>query len=100
VKRFYSVKLKEKQEQIPPYVAKHLLKKESPLIEYLAEHKALKFVHRKKTNILDCYGEEKYLMIGKLKYPNFWGRKTRMGFMELYINMRIQQQMSLSKGST
>ncbi|MAJ86427.1 MAG: hypothetical protein CBD08_000100 [Cellvibrionales bacterium TMED148] len=100
MKRFYSVKLKEKQEQIPPYVAKHLLRKESPLIEYLAENKALKFVHRKKTNILDCYGEEKYLMIGKLKYPNIWGRKTRMGFMELYLNMRIRQQMSLSRGST
>jgi hypothetical protein len=99
MKRFYSVRLKEKREQVPPYVAKHLLKKESPLFQYLAENKALKFVHRKKTDVLDCYGDEKYLMIGKLKYPNLWGRKTRMGFMELYINMRIQQQMSLSRGS-
>ena len=100
MKRFYSVKLKEKREQVPPYVAKHLLKKESPLFQYLAEHKALKFVHRKKTDLLDCYADEKYLMIGKIKYPNLWGRKTRMGFMELYINLRIQQQMSLSRGSS
>ena len=99
MKRFYSVKLKERNEQIPPFVAKHLLRKESPLIDYLADKKALKYVYRKKTNMLDCYGEEKHLMIAKLKYPNFWGRKTRMGFMELYISMRIQQQMSLSKGS-
>tara|TARA_Y100000592_G_C5395672_1_gene280504 strand:+ start:69 stop:371 length:303 start_codon:yes stop_codon:yes gene_type:complete len=100
VKRFYSVKLKERQEQVPPYVAKHLLKKESPLFDYLAENKALKFVYRKNTSVLDCYAEEKYLMIGKMKYPNLWGRKTRMGFMEMYINMRIRQQMSLSQGSS
>ena len=99
MKRFYSVRLKERNEQIPPYVAKHLLRKESPLIDYLADNKALKYVYRKKTDMLDCYAEEKHLMIAKLKYPNFWGRKTRMGFMELYINMRIQQQMSLSQGS-
>ena len=70
------------------------------LANYLAENKALKFVHRRKTDVLDCYAEEKHLMVGKLKYPDLWGRKTRMGFMELYINMRIQQQMSLSRGSS
>ncbi len=80
-------------------MAKHLLKKESPLIRYLAENKALKFVHRKSTDKLDCYAEEKHLMIGKLKYPDVFGRKGRMGFMELYISMRIQQQINLSKGS-
>ena len=77
----------------------HLLKKESPLIRYLAENKALKFVHRKSTDKLDCYAEEKHLMIGQLKYPDVFGRKGRMGFMELYISMRIQQQINLSKGS-
>ncbi len=75
------------------------MKKESPLIRYLAENKALKFVHRKATDKLDCYAEEKHLMIGKLKYPDVFGRKGRMGFMELYISMRIQQQINLSKGS-
>ena len=92
--------MKEKREQVPPYVAKHLLKKESPLFQYLAENKALKFVHRKKTDVLDCYGDEKYLMIGKLKYPNLWGRKTRMGFMELYIVHKLNQRMNMSRGST
>lgn len=80
-------------------MAKHLLKKESPLMNYLAEKRALKFVHRKKTNVLDCYGDEKHLMIAKLKYPTMFGRKGRMGFMELYIAMKIKQQMMLSKGS-
>ena len=100
MKRFYSIKLKENMQQVPPYVAKHLLRKESPLMGYLAERKALKFVYRKKTNVLDCYAEEKHLMVGKLKYPDMFGRKGRMGFMELYISMKIKQQMMLSKGST
>jgi hypothetical protein len=49
--------------------------------------------------VLDCYGDEKHLMIAKLKYPTMFGRKGRMGFMELYIAMKIKQQMMLSKGS-
>ena len=99
MKRFFQIKLKEQRENIPPYVAKHLLKKESPLIRYLADNRALKFVHRKTTDKLDCYADEKHLMIGKLKYPDIFGRKSKMGFMELYINMRIQQQINLEKGS-
>ena len=100
MKRFYSIKLRENKENIPPYVAKHLLRQESPLINYLAEARALKYVHRKKTDRLDCYAEEKYLMVGKMKYPEMFGRKTRMGFIELYISMKIKQKMMLSKGST
>ena len=84
---------------MPAYVAKLLLKKESPLIQYLDENKALRFRHLKKDNILECYGDEKHLVVGKLKYPDLFGRKGRMGFMELYISMKIKQQMMLSKGS-
>lgn len=99
MKRFYSIKLSEHNENVPAYVAKLLLKKESPLIQYLDENKALKFKHLKKQNILECYGDEKHLIVGKLKYPDLFGRKGRMGFMELYISMKIRQQMSLSQGS-
>jgi hypothetical protein len=99
VKRFYSIQLSEHNENVPVYVAKLLLKKESPLIQYLYENKALRFRHLKKDNILECYGDEKHLVVGKLKYPDLFGRKGRMGFMELYISMKIKQQMMLSKGS-
>jgi hypothetical protein len=99
VKRFYSIQLSEHNENVPVYVAKLLLKKESPLIQYLDENKALRFRHLKKDNILECYGDEKHLVVGKLKYPDLFGRKGRMGFMELYISMKIKQQMMLSKGS-
>ena len=99
MKRFYSIQLSEHNENVPAYVAKLLLKKESPLIQYLDENKALRFRHLKKDNILECYGDEKHLVVGKLKYPDLFGRKGRMGFMELYISMKIKQQMMLSKGS-
>jgi len=100
VKRFYSIKLSERNENVPAYVAKMLLKNESPLIQYLHENKALRFRHLKKDNILECYGDEKHLVVGKLKFPDLFGRKGRMGFMELYISMKIKQQMSLARGST
>ncbi len=99
MKRFYSIILKEEKEQVPPFVAKQLLMKESPLIRYLSDNQALKFVHRKETNKLDCYADEKYLMLGKLRYSKVFERKGRMGFMELYIQMKIQQQMDLANGS-
>ena len=76
-----------------------MLLDESKLVKYLWKHKALEFRYPKHKGRLDLYADEKYLMMGKLKYPNMFGNKKRMGFMELYINMRIQQQMNLSKGS-
>ncbi len=77
-----------------------LLKKESPLIKYLHKNKALKFVYREKTNKLDCYGEEKHLMIGNLKYPKIFGNKGRVGFMELYITHMINKKLKLAEGSS
>jgi len=35
-----------------------------------------------------------------LKYPDMFGNKKRMGFMELYIVHRINQRLSIAKGST
>ena len=77
-----------------------LLVKESPLINYLKENRALKWVYRKNKNILDCYGDEKHLMLGKIKYPEMFGNKGRIGFMELYISHVINRQLELAKGST
>jgi|TARA_B100001758_G_C18267834_1_gene534658 hypothetical protein len=85
--------LKQYKENIPPMVAKMLLKKESKLIQYLHKHKALKFVYKKKTNKLECYAEEKHLMIGKLKYPKIFHHAGTIGFMELYISMMINRRL-------
>ena len=100
MKRFYSIKLKHYKEKIEPYTAKLVLQKESPLINYLSENRALKWVYRKNRNVLEAYAEEKHLMIGKIKYPEMFGNKGRVGFMELYISHVINRQINLAKGST
>jgi hypothetical protein len=100
VKRFYSIKLKHYKENIAPYTAKLVLTKESPLINYLKKNRALKWVHRKNRNLLEAYGEEKHLMIGKIKYPEMFGNKGRIGFMELYISHIINKRIMLAKGSS
>ena len=100
MKRFYSIKLKHYKEKIEPYTAKLVLVKESPLINYLKKNRALKWVYRKNRNLLEAYGEEKHLMIGKIKYPEMFGNKGRIGFMELYISHIINKRIMLAKGST
>ncbi len=100
MKRFYSIKLKHYKEKIQPYTAKLVLTKQSPLINYLSEKKALKWVYRKNRNLLEAYGEEKHLMIGKIKYPEMFGNKGRIGFMELYISHIINKKIMLAKGSS
>ena len=100
MKRFYSIKLKHYKEKIEPYTAKLVLQKESPLINYLSENRALKWVYRKNRNLLEAYGEEKHLMIGKIKYPDLFGNKGRIGFMELYISHIINKKIMLAKGSS
>jgi len=100
VKRFYSIKLKHYKEKIQPYTAKLVLTKQSPLINYLSEKKALKWVYRKNRNLLEAYGEEKHLMIGKIKYPEMFGNKGRIGFMELYISHIINKKIMLAKSSS
>ena len=100
MKRFYSIKLKHYKEKIEPYTAKLVLVKESPLINYLKKNRALKWVYRKNRNLLEAYGEEKHLMVGKIKYPEMFGNKGRIGFMELYISHIINKKIMLAKGST
>ena len=100
MKKFYSIKLKQFKENIPPRLAEQMLIDESKLVKYLWKHDALEFRYPKHKNRLDLYANEKYLMMGKLKYPTMFGNKGRMGFMELYIAHKINKQMSLSKGSS
>ncbi len=57
-------------------------------------------VHRKNRNLLEAYAEEKHLMIGKIKYPDLFGNKGRIGFMELYISHIINKKIMLAKGSS
>jgi len=100
VKKFYSIKLKQFKENIPPALAETMLLDESKLVKYLWNHKALEFRYPKQKHRLDLYADEKYLMLGSMKYPTMFGRKGRMGFMELYIVHKINQRMNLARGSS
>ena len=100
MKRFYSIKLKHYKTPLSPYTAKLVLTKESPLINYLKKNHALKWVYRKNRNLLEAYAEEKHLMIGKIKYPDLFGNRGRIGFMELYISYIINKQIMLARGSS
>ncbi len=77
-----------------------MLLDESSLVKYLWKHDALEFRYPKHKHRLDLYADEKYLIIGKLKHPNMFGNRKRMGFMELYIVHKINQRMNLARGST
>ena len=81
-------------------MAEQMLLDESQLVKYLWENKALEFRYPKHKNRLDLYADEKYLIMGKMKYPTMFGKKGRMGFMELFIMNRINQKLSIAKGST
>ena len=100
MKKFYSIKLKQFKENIPPALAETMLLDESKLVKYLWKHNALEFRYPKHKNRLDLYADEKYLIMGKLKYPKIFGNRQRMGFMELYIVHKINQKLSIAKGST
>ena len=92
--------MKQFKENIPPALAETMLLDESKLVKYLWKNKALEFRYPKHKHRLDLYADEKYLMLGRMKYPTMFGKKGRMGFMELYISHKINQRISLEKGST
>ena len=100
MKKFYSIKLRQFKENIPPALAETMLLDESGLVKYLWKHKALEFRYPEHKHRLDLYADEKYLMMGKLKYPTMFGNRKPMGFMELYIVHKINQRMSIARGST
>ena len=100
MKRFYSIRLKHYKEFIPVSVAQEMLKAESKMIQYLSDNGALTFKFVKSRSRLDCYADEKYLTMARMKYPEIFEGKGRMGFLELYISRLIQKKLSLEKGST
>jgi len=100
VKKFYSVKIKHHKENIPPKLAEQMLLDESKMIKYLWKNQALNFKYPKGKNRLDVYADEKYLMLAKMKYPTIFGRKGRMGFLELYISHTINKKLAEAKGAT
>ena len=77
-----------------------MLLDESKMIKYLWKNKALFFKYPKGKDRLDVYADEEYLMLARMKYPTIFGRKGRMGFLELYIANQIDRKLKLAKGST
>lgn len=100
MKKFYSIRLKHYREFIPVTVAQDMMRTESELVRYLSDNGALEFRYIKSRNRLDLYGDEKYLTMGRIKYPDMFGGRGKMGFMELYINRLINKKLQLAKGST
>ena len=92
--------MKHYNEFIPRNIAEQMLIDESELIQYLNHHKALEFRFNKARNRLDLYADEKYLMMGRMKHPDIFQGRGRMGFMELYISRLIKKKIQLAKGST
>jgi len=81
-------------------LAEQMLLDESKMCKYLWKNKALYFKYPKGKNRLDVYADEKYLMLAKMKYPTIFGRKGRMGFLELYISHMINKKLEIAKGSS
>ena len=73
---------------------------ESAFIKYLSDNKALEFRFNKARNRLDLFADEKYLMMGRMKHPDIFQGRGRMGFMELYISRMLKKKIQLAKGST
>lgn len=99
VKKFYSIKIKYFKENVPPKLAEQMMLDESKLVKYLWNHKALEFRYIEAKKRLDLYADEKYLMLAKMKYPSVFGKRGRMGFMELYISHLLNKKLKEVKGS-
>ena len=81
-------------------VAQDMMKAESELVQYLSDNGALEFRYIKSRDRLDLYADEKYLTMGRIKYPDMFGGRGRMGFMELYISRLIRKKLEIGKGSS
>ena len=94
--------MKITKEQIQNIVLEELevLLKESHLVDYLNENKALRFRYNRKSNMLELWAKEKRLMMGQLMYPKMFHERGRIGFMDLYISHILNKQINLAKGST
>jgi len=100
MKKFYSIRLKHHKEFVPVTVAQDMMKAESELVRYLNDNGALEFRYIKSRDRLDLYAEEKCLTMGRIKYPDMFGGRGQMGFMELYISRLISKKIQLAKGSS
>lgn len=77
-----------------------MLIEESEMIKYLHDHKVLEFKFNKQRNRLDLFSDEKYLTMARMKYPDIFQGRGRMGFMELYISRLIKKKLEIAKGSS
>ncbi len=102
MKKFFQIPLKDKAYKggLSISLAKHVLLKESHLVDYLNENKALRFRYNRKSNMLELWAKEKRLIMGQLMYPKMFHERGRIGFMDLYISHILNKQINLAKGST
>ena len=100
MRKFFSIKLKHYNNQIPLAIAKSILIEESNLIKYLWKHNAIEFRYNERTSLLRCFGEPKHLTMAKLMYPHIFETSGKMGFIELYIQRILRRKLEISKGST
>ena len=102
MKKFFQIPLKDKSYKggLSISLAKHVLLKESHLVEYLNKNKALRFRYNRKSNMLELWAKAKHLIIGQLMYPKMFHERGRIGFMDLYISHILNKQINLAKGSS
>ena len=68
MKKFYSIKLRQFKENIPPALAETMLLDESKLVKYLWKHRALEFRYPKHKHRLDLYADEPSLARDGIHY--------------------------------
>ena len=98
MKKFFTLKLKGYNENVPIELAKNLIVDESPLVKYLHDNNALKIRHNKSKALMECYAKAKHLTIARIKYGRVLPGK--MSFIELFIAHQLKRKYELAKGST
>ena len=81
MKKFFQIPLKDKSYKggLSISLAKDVLLKESHLVDYLNENKALRFRYNRKSNMLELWAKEKRLIMGQLMYPKMFNERGRIG---------------------
>ena len=98
MKKFFTLKLKGYNENVPIELAKNLIVDESPLVKYLHDNNALKIRHNKSRALMECYAKAKHLTIARIKYGRVLPGK--MSFIEIFIQHQLKRKMEISRGST
>ncbi len=89
MKKFFTVRLKRHNENLPPELGKKLLIKESPFVNYLYENNALAVRHMRSRATLEFYGETKHLTIAFMKYRKVLEGTHPIKFIELFIRNQL-----------